>query len=105
MYIIYGNVLSQYVHYTRSLLILFCCRQLSVKEVKPIESMPATTAAVNNTSNVDVVPPLQPSPAKKVVPPRKSASVHAFSASKPPLVKTVNDICNYSNIAVRYNGV
>ena len=53
--------------------------------------MPATTAAVNNTSNVYVVPPLQPSPAKKVVPPRKSASVHAFSASKPPLVKTVSD--------------
>ena len=68
------------------------CRQLSVKEVKPIESTPATIAAVNNTSNVDVVPPLQPSPAKKAgIPPRKSASVHAFSTTKPPLVKTVSD--------------
>ena len=75
------------------------CRQSSVKEVKPIESTPAAIAAVNNTSNVDVVPPLQPSPAKKAgIPSHKSASVHAFSTTKSPLVKTVSDISVFNFI-------
>ena len=103
-----------YVVYIRSLfsiLQLLRCRQSSLKEVKPTESIPATTAAVNNTSNVDVIPPLQPSPARKVgIPPHKSASVHAFSGAKPPVLKTVRTLCilhsypcNYSNIAVTCN--
>ena len=68
-------------------------RQSSIKEVKPTENTAVATPAVNNTFNVDVVPPLQQSPGRKVgAPPRKSASVHAALGAKPPLLKTVRII-------------
>lgn len=68
-------------------------KQSSIKEVKPTENTAVATPAVNNTFNVDVVPPLQQSPGRKVgAPPRKSASVHAALGAKPPLLKTVRII-------------
>lgn len=72
------------------------CRQPSTKEVKSTEITVSTTPSINNSSSVDTVPPLQPSPAKKgSVPPHKSASVHAFSGNplaRAPLIKTVRTL-------------
>ena len=79
-------------------------RHLSIKEVKPAETTSAVTPTVNNTSHVDTVSPLQPLPGKRGVPPRKSASVHAFISnplSKPPLLKTVRAVYHVTCVHIK----